>query len=95
MPMFRKKSVELEARMVPIYYEGISIDKYLNACIDFAEWCGGTSHMMYDKNQLNHIRIGDNRVAYPGDWVLKDNNEFRPFASNSFKDLFEEINPTN
>lgn len=86
MPIFRKKSVEIEARQVPTWLarkDEFDAVRYVNDSIELADWCGGTSHMMVNPGERAygealvvgpHLRIETlegPRAALEGDWIIR------------------------
>lgn len=97
MAKYRKKSMVIEARLVPT--DDSLITRYLHESIELAEWCDGVCHMMNQDDENGGPRI-DIRTsegimaARPGDYIICGvKGEFYPCKPDIFKatyDLVEE-----
>jgi hypothetical protein len=101
---YRKKPVVIEAWPVPVPLGHVSIMEYCEASIELAEWCGGTSHMMVNEDEVAFLdAIVDGpyiaiptlegvMAARPGDFIIKGvNGEFYPCKPDIFAKTYEEV----
>lgn len=96
---FRKKPVEVVARLVPEVYsngDDRGIMEYVSDCVELAEWCGGISQMMEPPEGTTFgIYIptleGEMR-ADPGDWIIQGvKGEFYPCKPDIFEETYDEV----
>lgn len=99
---YRKKPVVIEARQVPS--DTSNLTSYLEESLNLAEWCGGTSHMMVEPDELAyrgcefvgpHISIKTlegTHAALPSDWIIQGvKGEFYPCKPDIFEATYEAI----
>lgn len=104
MPKFRKKPVEIEARLLPVWDDDEGGAKaYVEACIALAEWCGGESHMMLEDDETYegapvtgpHLVIPTlegPHIASPGDWIIRGvQGEFYPCKPDIFEATYDRV----
>lgn len=96
---YRKKPVVIEARQVPTEKDAdADIVKYLEDCIDLAEWCGGKSFMMGgyfeddDDYRIEIPTLEGVMKASPGDFIIKGvQGEFYPCKPDIFRETYEPV----